>query len=125
MLALIQLQEHGMTRQDCIIIRGGNKMTLNEAFCKTIELLEVYYNNHKQDDAVVSILSDLDCTVFEDGKPVDQATYDDWEKVIIPFINKGEITDNDVKEALIKFLVYYQQEFGYELEIAIDYFINT
>ena len=49
----------------------------------------------------------------------------DWEKVIIPFINKGEITDNDVKEALIKFLVYYQQEFGYELEIAIDYFINT
>lgn len=100
-------------------------MTLNEAFCKTIELLEVDYNNHKQDDAVVSILSDLDCTVFEDGKPVDQATYDDWEKVIIPFINKGEITDNDVKEALIKFLVYYQQEFGYELEIAIDYFINT
>ena len=61
-------------------------MTLNEAFCKTIELLEVYYNNHKQDDAVVSILSDLDCTVFQDGKPVDQAPYDDWEKVIIPFI---------------------------------------
>lgn len=100
-------------------------MTLNEAFGKTIELLEVYYNNHKQDEAAVSILSDLDCTVFKDGKPVDQATYDDWKKVMIPFINKGEISDNDVKEALIKFLVCYQQEFGYELEVAIDYFTNT
>lgn len=100
-------------------------MTLKEAFCKTIELLKEYYNNHKQDDAVVSILSDLDCTVFQDGKPVDQATYDDWEKVIISFINKGEISDSEVKEMLIKFLVYYQQEFGYELEGAIDYFTNT
>lgn len=101
-------------------------MTLKEAFYKTIELLEGYYNNHKQDDVVVSILSDLDCTVFQDGKPVDQATYDDWEKNIIPFISKGELSDNDVKLALIEFLDYYQQEFGYELEAAINYFIiNT
>lgn len=43
---------------------------------------------------------------------------------MIPFINKGEISDNDVKEALIKFLVCYQQKFGYELEVSIDYFTN-
>ena len=126
MLVLIHLQEYGMMRRDCIITKGENRMTLKEAFYKTIELLEGYYNNHKQDDVVVSILSDLDCTVFQDGKPVDQATYDDWEKNIIPFISKGELSDNDVKLALIEFLDYYQQEFGYELEAAINYFIiNT
>lgn len=100
-------------------------MVLKEAFYKTIDLLETYYNNHKQYDAVISILSDFDCTVFQDGKFVDQATYDDWEKLILPYIKNEEISDNDVKEALIKFLVFYQEEFGYELEDVIEYFKNT
>ena len=89
MLVLIHLQEYGMMRRDCIITKGENRMTLKEAFYKTIELLEGYYNNHKQDDVVVSILSDLDCTVFQDGKPVDQATYDDWEKILYHLLVKG------------------------------------
>ena len=64
-------------------------MTLKEAFYKTIELLEEYYNNDKQDDVVVSIWFDLDCTVFQDRKPVDQATYDDWEKILYHLLVKG------------------------------------
>lgn len=100
-------------------------MVLKEAFYKTIDLLETYYNNHKQDDAVITILSDLDCTVFEDGKSVDQAIYADWEKLISTFTKNGELSDNDVRDVLIKFLIYYQEEFGYELKGAIDYFKNT
>ena len=100
-------------------------MILKEAFYKTIDLLDTYCSEHKQDEEVISILSDLDCTVFQDGKSVDQATYDDWEKMIIPFIKKGKISDNDVKNVLIKFLRYYQEEFGYELKEVTEYFINN
>ena len=46
-------------------------------------------------------------------------------KNIIPFISEGELSDDDVKVALIEFFDYYQQKFGYELESAINYFINT
>lgn len=67
-----------MMKLDYIIIQGENRMVLKEAFYKTLSLLETYYSNHKQDGAVISILSDLDCTIFKDGKPADEATYDDW-----------------------------------------------
>ena len=52
-------------------------MIFQKAFYKTIDLLETYYDNHKQDDAIITILSDLDCTIFEDWKPIGQAVYTD------------------------------------------------
>ena len=99
-------------------------MIFQKAFYKTIDLLETYYDNHKQDDAIITILSDLDCTIFEDGKPVDQAVYTDWKNLISTLNKNEELSDNDMKDALINFLIYYQEEFGYKLEDAIDYFKN-
>ncbi len=110
-----------MIVQDYIIILGENKMLLKEAFYKTINLLETYYNSHKQCEALISILSDFDCTVFQDGKFVDQATYEDWKRFILPYIRNEEVNDDDVKEALINFLVFYQEEFGYDLKDIIEY----
>ena len=100
-------------------------MIFQKAFYKTIDLLETYYDNHKQDDAIITILSDLDCTIFEDGKPVDQAVYTDWKNLISTLIKNEELSDNDMKDALINFLIYYQEEFGYKLEDAIDYMYRS
>lgn len=97
-------------------------MRLNDAFNKTIDLLEEYYRVNKQDEALLSLLSDFDCSIFNDGNPVDLATYYDWEKIILSFMSHKELSESDVKKALIDFLIYYKNEFGYELENAIKYF---
>ena len=75
------------------------------SFSKTIDLLEEYYQFNKQDEAVLSLLSDFDCSVFNDGNPVDLATYYDWEKIILPFMSHKELSESDVKKALIDFFL--------------------
>ena len=99
-------------------------MLLKDAYLRTFNILESYYNNHKEDDAVISILSDMDTDIFQDGKPVDPATYDDWESIISPFVKNGVLEEKDVILALLEFLIYYQKEFGYELEGVIAYINN-
>ena len=44
------------------------------------------------------------------------------KKIILSFMSHKELSESDVKKALIDFLIYYKNEFGYELENAIKYF---
>lgn len=48
-----------------------------------------------------------------------------WYSLFMLSAIDKRIFSADVKDVLVKFLVHYQEEFGYELEDAIVYFRNT
>lgn len=96
-------------------------MLLEDAYLFMFNILNDYYDKHKKNDSLASILSDMDPNIFRDGKPADPATYNDWEKIVRPFDKGGNIERRDVILALKSFLTYYHQEFGYDLESIILY----
>ena len=96
-------------------------MSLEDAYLYMFNILSDYYNRYMENDSLASILSDMDCNIFTDGKPADPAIYDDWIMAVSPFVDNGCIKRSDIMLALRSFLVYYKQEFGYELESVIAY----
>lgn len=94
-------------------------MLLKDAYLLMFTILNDYYDKHREIDSLASLLSDMDPNIFKDGHPADPATYNDWKMIVSPFVKNGNIERKDVPLALKSFLIYYQQEFGYDLESII------
>ena len=96
-------------------------MTIKDAYITMYHILDSYFVRHDKNNSLASLLSDMDPYVFSDGKPADMATYDDWCSVVGRFVKSGEICDEDIAAALKEFLIYYQEEFGFDLKDAIEF----
>lgn len=96
-------------------------MTIKNAYTTMYHILDSYFVQYDQNDSLASLLSDMDPYVFSDGKAADMATYDDWCSVVSRFVKDGELCDEDVTTALKEFLIYYYEEFGYDLKEAIKF----
>jgi len=96
-------------------------MTIKDAYTTMYHILDGYYVQHDQNNSLGTLLSDMDPYVFSDGKAADMATYDDWYSVVGRFVKDGEVCDEDITNALKEFLVYYHEEFGFDLADVIEF----
>ena len=96
-------------------------MVIQDAYEIMYNILNNYYFHEDKNDSLGSLLSDMDPNIFSDGKAADPATYDDWYNIVSAYIENGEIANENIISALRDFLIYYQQEFGFQLENVIKY----
>ena len=104
--------------------RGNNILSFDEAYSLTLNILNECYVSYKENDSLASLLSDMDTQIFRDGKPADPATYEDWLTIVKSFSKNESIDFDNLMLALVEFLEYYQNEFGYDLDNIIEYFKN-
>lgn len=116
-------QEYGIQKQVYIIIlkRSEDIMLIQDAYIVMYNILNNYYWHENKNDALGSLLSDMDPYIFSDRKAADPATYNDWCNVINNYAKNGEIEKENITLALREFLIYYEQEFDYHLEDVIKY----
>lgn len=95
-------------------------MTVQDAYTVMYKILDDDYHKTKN-DSLGSLLSDMDTGIFSDRKAADPATYNDWYNIVSKYVSDGEISDENMIVALKEFLIYYQKEFGYDLEDVIKY----
>ena len=99
-------------------------MLIEDAYLIMFHILNDYYIETKNNNSLGSLLSDMDPYLYEDRTAADPALYDDWYNVMENYIKKGEVKKEVIKVALIDFLTYYQNEFGYELKEVILHISN-
>ena len=71
-------------------------------------ILDQGYNQCKGDE-LGGFLGAISPEIWGDGQPVDKAVLNDWKK----FNNSEAVDINNITEKIYNFLVYYEQEFGY------------
>ena len=84
-------------------------MRAMQSFLMFFYILDQCYEKHQTDD-LGGFLGSISPELWEDGKPMDQAVYNDW-------INRNNIiaiNNENIVNAVCIFLEYYQIEFGYD-----------
>lgn len=99
-------------------------MLIKDAYVVMYNILNDYYWHRNKNDSLGSLLSDMDPYIFSDRKAADPATYNDWYNIINNYVKNGKIEKENITLALGEFLIYYEQEFGYQLEDVIEYVYN-
>ena len=87
--------------------------------------LDDYYNNHKDNEALASLLGDLDPNIFTDNMPADPAIYNDWLLISSKYLAKEEVAIEDYLTAISEFLKSYRDILDDSLNRAIDFFENS
>ena len=135
--------------------KGGDKMTIIEAYVIMYDYLDDYYEKTKS-DAVGSLLGDMfllnaeewstnpntwgdwmheAAKYIKEGIPLsksgisedrcrtaDPATWEDWMNVAGKYIKDNKIDKEYILQITIDFLVFHKEEFGFEVDDAIEYF---
>lgn len=97
-------------------------MTFNEAYGYIIKILESYIEQNINDDSLISILSDIDCDVWNDKEPNDPATFDDLRTQLEKYKNEKDLySENEILLGLRDFLILYKENYGYNLDNCINY----
>ena len=99
-------------------------MSIQEAYVVIYNILDDYYCRESENDSLASLLSDMDLNIFSGQRTADPATYDDWYNCVSGYIKNGEISEEKILLALKESLIFYQQEFGYQLEDVINFISN-
>lgn len=79
-----------------------------QSFLMFFYILDQGYNECKDDD-LGGFLGAISPEIWEDGQPIDQAVFNDWEKIN----HDKAVNMNNIVEKICIFLEYYEQEFGY------------
>lgn len=96
-------------------------MTFSEAYVYIIKKLESFVEKNN-DDNVISILSDIDCDVWNDKKPNDLAAFNDLKNQLDKY--KGENEQFSEEAALLglqDFLTIYKENYGFDLENCLKF----
>lgn len=98
-------------------------MTFKEAYEYIIKILESYIEQNLNDDSLISLLSDIDCDVWNDDEPNDPATIDDLRKQLGKYKeNEKELySENEILLGLRDFLILYKEKYGYNLDNCINF----
>jgi len=91
------------------------EMSLRQSYLAMFYLLDWYYDITKN-DALGIVLGSLNPDLFTDGMPADQAAWTDWESCVKKAFLKDKLSPREAFQAVIKFITFYQEEFGYDFE---------
>ncbi|MDD5928561.1 MAG: hypothetical protein PUC37_02035 [Spirochaetales bacterium] len=90
-----------------------------------INVFEDYLAANKDDSDIISILSDIDCDVWNDRAPNDPATFNDLIKEIKKYADSNDMfTDKQVILGLKKFLSVYKEKYDYKVDNFQKYLID-
>lgn len=92
---------------------------MDKFFLIMVEMLEELNQTHHDNEPLISLLSDLDSSIFEDGMPADPATYRDWQRIVNQYIQNEHPSSDEILCAIKKFVELYQDEYGFELDDII------
>lgn len=95
------------------------EMNLRESYLAMFYLLDGYYDTTKNNILGI-ILGSLNPNLFNDGMPADSAAWIDWKNCIQKTFNKEILSQAEVFQAIIVFLGFYQEEFGYNLNWILN-----
>lgn len=59
--------------------------------------------------------------LWEDGKPIDGAIFEEWKQ----FIDSGAVDMDNIMEKSGSFLQFYEQKFGFHFDKAIQWLLAT
>ena len=96
------------------------KIKMDKTYLLMFKFLEEYCTQ-KENTSLVSLLSDLDPGIFQDGMPADPATYEDWKNISSQYLRGDSPLPNQKIQAMTKFPESYRDEYGYELDDLIRY----
>jgi hypothetical protein len=100
------------------------EMNLRQSYFAMFYLLDGYYDTTKN-GVLGSLLGSLNPNLFTDGMPADQAAWADWGNCVKKAFIKDKLSPKEAFQAVIKFITFYQEEFGYDLEWLINEMRST
>lgn len=92
-------------------------MTLSEAYKYIIIEFEKYIELHNNDGDIISILSDIDCDVWNDNCPNDPATFYDLKKELEKYKENDDCYSlKNTILGLKDFLILYKTKYGFKTD---------
>lgn len=82
-------------------------------------ILDQGYNQCKEDD-LGGFLGAISPELREDGKPVDIAIFNDWQKISSP----ETINEDNIIERICDFLRYYEKAFGFDFSETLRWLLT-
>lgn len=85
--------------------------------------LEQYYKNYNYEDGLGSLLGDLNPFLFKGDMPADPSVWNDWLECIKKNIPESNdyLTRDQAHYVALKFLILFNNDFGFELKNIINY----
>ncbi len=82
-------------------------------------LLDKFYQTTK-DDCLGSLLSGFNPYLFEGSMSADPAAWGDWNNSVKKITKRDSLTSCEAFEATYGFIVFHQEEFGFDLSWVIE-----
>lgn len=93
-------------------------MKIMQSFLIFFYILDQGYDQCKEDD-LGGFLGAISPELWEDGKPVDKAIFNDWQKMS----NAETINENNIIERIYDFLKYYEEKFGFNFSKTMQWLL--
>lgn len=84
-------------------------MRTMQSFLMFFYILDQCYMKCREND-LGGFLGVISPELWEDGKPIDIAIYNDWKRIS----NPETINEDNILEKTYEFLIYYEKMFGYK-----------
>lgn len=91
-----------------------------QSFLMFFYILDQCYNLCQEDD-LGGLLGAISPELWEDGKPIDKGVYDDWQDQN----NAAYLNSQNIINATLNFLEFYQDKFGFDFSKTILILQNT
>lgn len=95
-------------------------MKTMQSFLIFFYILDQAYHQCKEDD-LGGFLGAISPELWEDGRPIDKAILNDWQKIS----NPETVDVNNIIERAYAFLGYYEQEFGFNFSKTKQWLLTT
>lgn len=82
---------------------------------------QCYRNKEVEEDDLPWFLGAICPELWEDGKPMDMAIFNEWQR----FIDPQTVDVNNIMEKTYSFLEYYEEKSGFHFTIAKQWILAT
>lgn len=89
-------------------------LSKKQAYLAVFYYLDKLYDE-EPDEALGDLLSSMNPYLFKNSNSADPATWLDWVKCIDSMTKSDYVSQNEAFQAMISFLQFHEQEFGYAL----------
>jgi hypothetical protein len=94
-------------------------MTLKDSFNFMVSTLSGYYAKTHNDE-LGGMLGGFDTSIG--GRPFDPAAWDDWISAVRKISKKDNLSEEEIKKAILFLLKEYNEHHGFDLKEVIEYF---
>lgn len=92
------------------------EMTSKQGYYLMFYLLDQMYWENTENDTLGNILSSMNPYLFMEDVSADPAYWEDWQEMIAEAGMKEPLTVEQVLEIIQRFLAFYRQNFGFNLQ---------